>query len=641
MSHLLHALQCHKPIRIAAVCAIVAWLLTQLAGEISPAFAAAQNSSAMRLTVAVNEDTDLSLGGIVSSNWGLPVTNSLALSSDGSFLVYSAWEQGADGRVNSQLYLRRLDQERADPVADIPIGSTFFLSPDDKWIAYFYRGSLLRVSVTGGNVETIFAGPGAGLPRGASWGDNGNIIYAARDGSLYQVAASGGDPELVADPNSSTNQLSSFAQPHLLPGSELLLFHGLPRNNDPERAEIIAMNLNDGSHTSLLTNAMSPHYVANTGHLLFMRQGSLMAVKFDPDRLVLTGEPVTVQEDVMHAVGMPSNNAETGAVQMAISSSGVLAYVSGGVYPELRKQMVRISADGSVEPIDSAPVANYVALSMSPEGDRVAYTEGHGKGRSIHIHEFDSGVTRQLDTGGFYNGWPTWSPDGKFIAFTSDREDDTRNVYRLAADGSDEQPRRLLPPSEQNQYLSSWSSQGDIAYLKGGDIWVLPANAEPRPFFTSDTAESHANFSPDGRWLAYVSRSGGRSEIYVRPYPGPGPATLISDNGYASPSWSPDGTQIYFFPLDRSLARSVLMVVDFVPDVPSQSRPLIDPWVYGWSTPAGRQDVLADGAFITSALESNIVASEEWTEIVLRQLRVSEIQIVLNFFEILRQRVGD
>jgi dipeptidyl aminopeptidase/acylaminoacyl peptidase len=405
---------------------------------------------------------------------------------------------------------------------------------------------------------------------------------------------------------------------------------------DPEQAEIFALDLVTGNQTSLLTDAMDPHYV-ETGHLLFMRRGTLMAVAFDPDRVVIEGQPVIVLEDVMQAVGMPNTGFESGSAQLAVSPAGHIAYASGGVYPERSHVLMRVLPGGQAELL-ALDVRGYLRVRGSPEGDRLAFTIQRGRASTVHVHDLVRGVTEQINTGGFSVRVPEWSPDGTSIAFSSDREEGVRNVYRMAVDSSGE-PERLAP-SDQSQSIASWSSQDVIAYLQGGDIWMLPADGEPAPFFTSDATEQYATFSPDGRWLAYVSDQTGESEVYVRPYPGPVPATRISSDGGRAPAWSRDGGQIYFLqPTVAGRLRASMMVVDVTPGDPFRVGPaesLIDPWPYRATLPVRSYDVLADGSFIVAANADETVDGDPR-----QQTRVSEFHVVLNFFEVLKERMGN
>ena len=223
------------------------------------------------------------------------------------------------------------------------------------------------------------------------------------------------------------------------------------------------------------------------------------------------------------------------------------------------------------------------------------------------------------------------------IAFSSNRESGVMNIYRMPADGSGERPERLAP-SDQMQLLLSWSSDGVIAYQQGGDIWMLPPDGEPAPFFTSESYEQYATFSPDGKWLAYTAESSRGNEVYIRPYPGPGPAVLISGNGSTAPAWSRDGTQLYFRQPNATNASPrrwvMMMVVDIAEGRPSPARLLIDPWPYGFSFPSRSYDVLEDGGFIAVMAEDGSSNSRE-------RYRVDELQVVLNFVEVLRQRMAD
>ncbi len=192
------------------------------------------------------------------------------------------------------------------------------------------------------------------------------------------------------------------------------------------------------------------------------------------------------------------------------------------------------------------------------------------------------------------------------------------------------EPERLAP-SDREQSMASWSSQGVIAFLVpddsgNRDIWVLPPDEDPTPFFTSEGEETHETFSPDGKWLAYSAPGG----IYVRPYPGPEPATLIADDGH-NPTWSPDGRQIYYG------RRGVLMAVDVSPGgdelQAGRAARLIDLSIGGFA-PARRYDVFTDGSFVTAVVL-------DYDRSPLERLGATEFHVILNFFEELKARVGN
>jgi len=569
-----------------------------------------------RYTVPLGQDADLYLG---VPFFGRPPLTSLTFSPDGDLLVYAGWKAGE----GSRLYSQRLDQERADPIEGEGAAFPFF-SPDGAWIGFFGDGSLRRVSVADGAIERIAQSGG----QGATWGDDGTIVWV-QGNSLYQVAATGGEPVLLAEPDPLPGELLRYSQPHMLPGSEVLLFHAM-RSFDPAQSEIVALDLTTGAQKTVLTDAMDPRYV-QTGHLLFMRQGTLMADGFDAERLETLGQPVIMVEDVMHAVFMLASGVETGAGQVAVSASGHLAYALGGVYPEVAETAVRVTSTGEIVPLD-LDRRDYGVFRVSPDGNRIAFHAGTGQHNDIWVHNLDTGVSQRLNPGGFSNSRPVWSPDGRWLAFASDRDQAQSNIYRFRVDGTGE-PERLAP-SNRDQRVSSWSSQGVIAYLEEDDsgaldIWVLPLpDGTPEPFFTSDAVERYPTFSPDGNWLAYTSDQSGRQEVYVRPYPGPEPAIQISGKGGSSPAWSPDGRQIYY-----NQGR-VLMAVDVTPGDEFQAgRPasFIDPWHGGLGQPVRTHDVFADGSFVTTVQDDDGSPLE--------QFGVTEFHVILNFFEELKERV--
>jgi dipeptidyl aminopeptidase/acylaminoacyl peptidase len=301
--------------------------------------------------------------------------------------------------------------------------------------------------------------------------------------------------------------------------------------------------------------------------------------------------------------------------------------------------ILRVPLRGEPEavPVDTL---DYLYPRVSPEGGRIASLVRRVGGGEIRVQDLARGVATRLDTGGFFNTLPTWSPDGQSLAFSSDREDGVANIYRMRADGSG-QPERLAP-SRRAQLMSFWSSTGVIAYLEGDDIWTLSPGGKPAQFFASDASERYATFSPDGRWLTYVSGETGQDEVYVRPYPGPDPATQISGNGGNSPLWSRDGKQIYYVQR-RGAGLPVMMAVDVLTGEQiraGRAVPLIDPWPYVVSTPGASHDVLPDGSFVAVM---DVDSGGDGVTLTVNQRsrlsgRVAEIHIVLNFLEELRGR---
>ena len=357
-----------------------------------------------------------------------------------------------------------------------------------------------------------------------------------------------------------------------------------------------------------------------------------MAIEFDLERLEVRGQPVTFVEGVMHSIFTGWQGTNTGAAQVAFSASGHLAYALGGVFPEGPGQTaIRVTSNGDTLALD-LEIRQYETLRVSPDGNRLAFTSNLRGGDQIWVHDLTRGTTQPLNTGGFDNGPIEWSPEGRFLAFSSDRDGDVKNVNRIASDGSGEPER--LPPSDQVQHVASWSSEGVIAFLEGDDIWILPPDGRPAPFVTTEWVEWDATFSSDGRWLAYRSYRSGTPEVYVRPYPGPEPATLISIDGGLTPAWSPDDRQIFYVGTSMGAHQGVLMAVDVIPGDAFQAGrpiPLIDRW--GVRSPVRGYDVFPDGSFVRSVGGDTTGLSS------LERLGATELHIVLNWTEELKERL--
>ncbi len=610
------------------------------------------SAQVMRFTVPISNDRSRLLGSRLDTGWGRPASTSLALSPDGSLLVYAAWESGADNSMTSRLYLRGLDQFQAEAMAGTEDGATPFFSPDGQWIGYFAGASLRRVAITGGESQTIVAD--AGLVRGlvysqpqqfaygASWGDDDTIVYGGADG-LYRVAAQGGQPQLIVPRTSGAGEFTRLAQPQMLPGSKSVLLHATVAE-DPSTAQLMLLDLDTGSLTMLLEDAMNP-LLLDSGQLLFLRRGVLMSVPLDIAEAAITGEPVVVLDDVMQTLNTPRIFFNTGAGLITVSRSGHLAYAAGGLYPDRRDEVVRVQLDGTEEAL-GLELRGYRTVVVSPDGSRLLTRSTTAEGATLLIHDLARGVSSLLDVGGFSNSPPRFSPDGLSIVFGSDRGNIPLSVHRMPLDGS-LPPERLVFRDVQ-ALPSSWSSTGVIAYVEDQhDIWMLPPDGEPAPFLTTDAIETHPSFSPDGQWVAYVSDATGRQEVYVRPYPGPGAALQISGNGGNEPAWSPDGRRLYYNTPGAQETR-LLKFVDITIDTDRVASPmqagreavLIESWPYAGTTPTRSFDVAPDGSFlVVKSGDPDTANPGETSDAMYRRLSaVSELQIVLNFAEELRVR---
>ena len=293
---------------------------------------------------------------------GRPSRTAIALSPDGRTLVFRGVQRTPAGGVQSQLFIRSLDSLDVTAIAGTTGADNPFFSPDGAWIGFWDNGELRRVPATGGPATAIARVPGAGVTRiiGASWGDGDVIVFATFDG-LWRVAASGGVPASVAKSGEA-----EFAQklPHLLPGGQVVLFTRQKTDFRWDDAQIVARSLVTGEEKVVLDDGADARYLPS-GHLVFVRRGTLMAVPFDPARLAPTGGQVALIDGVMQAANMGNSDSDSGAGQFAVAAQGRLIYVTGGIERDEERDLVWVDRDGHVEALPaprrdvhrSAPVA--------------------------------------------------------------------------------------------------------------------------------------------------------------------------------------------------------------------------------------------------------------------------------------------
>jgi Tol biopolymer transport system component len=474
-----------------------------------------------------------------------PVRHALAISPDGRLAVFN----GIRGNV-AYLYARALDRDEATPIPGTEGGVAPFFSADGSSIGFWIGSTLKRVPTGGGQPATI-AEIAQGNRGSATWADDGTIFVASAAG-ISRVPSGGGTPAPLVTSDRSKNE--RHVLPHALPGARAILFTTVT-GREWSTANVVLRSVDTGEQRVLVQGGADARYV-DTGHLLYVKAGILMAVPFDLGRQQVAGNPVAVVEGVMQSINTPNSGDETGAGQVAVSRSGTLLYLTGGVTPNLESSWEWIERTGSREKVAGVPAGAYVFPRLSPDGLRVAVNVRRPASRVADVWVYDllrAAPTRLTFEGS--NSSPVWSPDGRRVVFSADTEGPS-NLYVVNADGSGK-PERLAK-SDYQQIPSSWNrTNGMLAFLQRPTlettgIWVLPPDdrtATPKLFLESRFGLSHAEFSPDGRWLAYVSNESGGSEVYVQPYPGPGEKVRISTDsseGGTEPIWAPNGRELFY-----------------------------------------------------------------------------------------------
>jgi Protein kinase domain/WD40-like Beta Propeller Repeat len=496
-----------------------------------------------------------------------PTRTAIALSSDGGFIVYSAINENPGPQTKPQIYLRKMDQIDAAPVAGTEGGIAPFLSPNDRWIGFWEGGKLKKVPVAGGVPVSLCD---MNLPFGADWGSDNQIVFSSGWGSgLSRISSEGGKPEVLTVPDKTRGE-NGHRLPHYLPGRRVVLFTIMGFGYDLQ-PRLALLDLDTGKWREVMEDAAAGRYL-RTGHIVFLRQGTLMAVRFDLSRLEVKGQPMPVLANVMQALNVISSPDNTGAGQYSISDSGWLAYVPGGIVPDAQNSLVHVDQKGNVQPVADFKAA-FAMCQFSPDGRRIAYAT-RGKEWRVWIYDLERGTASPL-TGDGWAQYPVWTPDGKRLVFscTTDFKSGYPNLYWQPADGTS--PMERLTTSKDWQDPESFSPDGstlafmDFTLESGFKIFLLDMKShQVSPFLNSKANELGPEFSPDGRWLAYYSNESGQEEVWVRPYPGPGGRWQISKDGGRAPLWSKDGKQLFYRKADQVWVADVRTEGGFLPGKP-------------------------------------------------------------------------
>jgi serine/threonine protein kinase/Tol biopolymer transport system component len=528
----------------------------------------------------------------------------ISVSADGRTLLFVA-----EGKGGAAIFRRTFDRMAVTPVEGTGSAEHPLLSPDGRWIAFFSGGLLRKVSVEGGAAVSVAQ---ALAPRGASWAPDGSLIFSPLyTGGLLRVAASGGTPVAVTKLTDLKVE-RSHRWPQVLPDGRTVIFTvGLSDSpGDYDASNIDAQRLDTGERRTILKGARMARYTA-LGYLVYQRDKTLLAVRFDPARLEVTGEPFTIQEGVG---GDPSS----GAGYFGVSDTGIVAVAPEAAIPKSRV-LVMVDQAGRETPITSPP-ASFNHPRVSPDGRWLGFAIGTGTGGDDDVYVLELSTQRmQRLTFGQGHGLPFWSPDGRHITYTKGKSGAT-GIWTRPANGSGAE----VPLVTSTDFIvgDSWHPDGrrlavtntqrsiDIAILDtGAGGTVTPLFARP------EAGESAAAFSPDGRYIAYTSTETGTDEVIVETFPPGGGKWQISVDGGINPVWARDGRALYFVAGESLMAVDVDTRSVFSPGAP---RVLVT-GPYELRTVIQRNyDVGPDGRFVivkrqlTSSAPREIVVLEGW-----------------------------
>ena len=509
------------PTRRSRVREIVAWSLVAVLGLVGAA-SFMRNARPVTTVPSISKRFSLTLPDLQAA---VGVSRPFTLLPDGSGVVYFA---GSATAWQIQIYSFVDGATRKLPQTEN--GRVLSVSADGKWIAFATGGDVRKTAVDGGASVRLCEAIGV---TGITWIGNDSIVFGDAAG-LKRVAAVGGEPETLT--TIEPRELRHVS-PHALPGGQAVLFTVLSQSGAAEDTAIVAISLTTRKRSRLLTGSSDARY-SPSQHLVYVRHSDVMAVEFDPDRLQLRGTPF------LAVPGVYVRGLRDGMFDFA--TDGTFVYVGLG---DVQRTLVWVDRGGTETTL---PVPNraYAHPALLPD-ERSVIVELEDP-LPHHLSQVDlttGALTRLTDDSG--NHRPVTSPDGRFVAFSSDRTK-TRSLFRQATDGSGEPLRLTTATADQN--VTSWSKDGRwLAFVQNGpktqeDIWVvsLQGDGNPRPFLQTRYAEGSAVFSPDGQWIAYVSDESGRSEVMIRAFSGEGPHKQVSIAGGQTPAFSTDGTTLYY-----------------------------------------------------------------------------------------------
>jgi Tol biopolymer transport system component len=460
----------------------------------------------------------------------------LAVSPDGQRIAFLA--TGTDGKA--MIWLRPFDALTAQPLSGTDGAASPFWSPDSRYVGFFADGKLKKIDTAGGPAITLCD---VSISTGGTWSRGGVILFGSSANPIRRVSSAGGATSAATPP--FVEGEVRYQRPFFLPDGKHFIYEAEGGNS---AARIYVASLDSADRKLLFKNEGS-NVGYSQGHLLFVREGTLMAQPFGAKHLEFSGEPFPLAEQIqLHVSGEPYS-------AFSASDNGVLVYQTAAASGS---QLMWVDRKGKQFPIIAEP-ASYGDVWLSPDQKRVSFTLAAGWTRDIWIYDLVRGLKTRFTFEPSDERAPIWSPDGSRIIGNSNRKGDYQ-IYAKSSSGAGTEDV-LLENELGNKYPQDWSSDGKYLLFrttaagKGTDLWFLPLSGDrkPVPLLTSQYNETNGQFSPDVRWVAYSSNESNRSEVYVVPFPGLAGKRQVSTNGGVYPKWSRDGRELFYLSPDNNL----------------------------------------------------------------------------------------
>ena len=531
--------------------AFVALLATALAGVTTLVVAgrgaqAAAAASPVRFTLTLPEGWTVP----TSSREG-GATAPIAVAPDGKRLAFIA--KSPEGQ--DYVWIRALDTVAPAMLAGTEDASSLFWSPDGRSLGFFAGTAMRSVDISSGTVSKICDAPPPN--RGAAWAPDGTIIYALERGGLLKVPSSGGTPTPLT---TLAPGETGHWRPAFLPDGRHFAYRPVGMAGGPA-GPIYVASLGAPGRTHLL-DADAVNVSFSQGHVLFLRQGRLMAHALDSRTMTTVGEPLLVAEQI----GQQGGSAMPFGV-FSSSATGVILYQSSSTSLLQRSVLVWLDRSGK-KLAEFGGAGDYSDIQLSPDGTRAAFVSANPgeRGRHVWLLDLARGVRTRLTFAATDYQAPVWAPDGSRLVFSGAAAGRYSLFQKLASGAGGEV--ELASPSARS-LPTSWSPDGKFLLMEGQDIAggaphliVLPLGGDRKPFafVEGDASSRQGRFSPDGRWVAYTSNESGRSEVYVRSFPDRGGKWLVSNGGGRLPRWRADGKEIVYFAGDGQLTAAEVAI---------------------------------------------------------------------------------
>lgn len=545
----------------------------------------------------------------VPARGGLPggQAHRLAVSPNGRVLAYT----GNDG-----LMIWRLDREDPLLVPETTGAITPIFSPDGMRIGFARGGTFHQVQVADGSPAGIASIDGAILRYGATWLDDSTIIYVGNDVQLWEIPAHGGESSRVTAFADSTREIG-HVWPQAFADGRLLVFTVLGPSGLWYDASVVVQNIRTGERTAIAEKATFGRYLS-TGHIVYATSsGMLHAVPFDPSREEVTGPPFPVEAGVRVSYW-------GGAAHYAISETGTFAFIQGSDWEN--HLLVWLDRNGHRTGQVGSPVTSE-STQLSPDGQRIALYLAQPGNADIYVIDAESGERQRITFDASVEDWPVWSPDSRRLAYQSAKSGLDHRI-EIQEIGGVTGPATLLSDSPTWLWPTSWSPDGRwLAFTwpqadRPPDIYAIQVD-DPDcivPVAVTSSSEHGAQFSPDGHWLAYQSDETGRTELYVVSFPEIEGKQQISSDGGSTLQWSQAGDELFFWKGTSLMSARVSMTGGVFRAEPAQP-------MFEVADMAGRFSVAPDGERFLVKVHNPESSADE-------------INIVLNWFEVLKEKAG-